>query len=263
MNTIGSHIKTIGRPMHMPCRSVSSSVTRGKNMEWLSYKQYVDAHGKEEADAFIQAGTVMVREHPKNPRFFQFCNESEYLNLNFTKRKELNAHQQKAIKSKEFKQLQMGISKANLSDVDINAADFSGGEGDPDDPDDPDDGAALPKGLLTLMGKSGKANSGKTSKASPDDKAAEKNGTHHKLDNLSSVAGESKASVMKKAHKMHSLLLAAAPNAPDLLKKNIQKKANELSKLIMDDSSKGIKNLLCQSVAIHRRAEDAIKAKAK
>jgi hypothetical protein len=249
--------------MHMPCRSVTSSATRGKNMQWLSYKQYVDAHGKQEADAFIQDGTVMVREHPKNPRFFQFCNESEYLNLDFTKRKELNAHQQKAIKSKEFKQLQMGISKANLSDVDINAADFSGGEGDPDDPDDPDDGAALPKGLLTLMGKSGKANSGKTSKASPDDKAAEKNGTHHKLDNLSSVAGESKASVMKKAHKMHSLLLAAAPNAPDLLKKNIQKKANELSKLIMDDSSKGIKNLLCQSVAIHRKAEDAIKAKAK
>jgi hypothetical protein len=250
--------------MHMPCRTVSSGVTRGKNMEWLSYKQYVDAHGKQEADAFIQDGTVMVREHPKNPRFFQFCNESEYLNLDFTKRKELNAHQQKAIKSKEFKQLQMGISKANLSDVDINAADFSGGEGDPDDPDDPDDGAALPKGLLTLMGKSGKANSGKTSKASPDDKAAEKNATPYKAtDGLSSVTGESKTSVMKKAHKMHSLLLAAAPNAPDLLKKNIQKKANELSKLIMDDSSKGIKNLLCQSVAIHRRAEDAIKAKAK
>jgi hypothetical protein len=250
--------------MHMPCRTVSSGVTRGKNMEWLSYKQYVDAHGKEEADAFIQAGTVMVREHPKNPHFFQFCNESEYLNLNFTKRKKLDALQQKAIKTKEFKQLQMGLSKANVCDVDMNGADFSGGEGDPDDPDDHDDGAGLPKGLLTLMGKSGRANSGKASKASADDKVADKNATQQKAtDGLSSVAGESKASVMKKAHKMHSLLLAVAPNAPAQFKKNIQKKANDLSKLIMEDSSKGIKILLCQSVAIHRKAEDAIKAKAK
>ena len=68
------------------------------------------------------------------------------------------------------------------------------------------------------------------------------------------MAGESKASVMRKAHKMHSLLLAAAPNAPDLLKKNIQKKANDLSKLIMDDSSKGMKSLLVQIASILEKA---------
>ena len=62
---------------------------------------------------------------------------------------------------------------------------------------------------------------------------------------------------------MHSLLLSAAPNAPALLKKIIQKKANDLSKLIMDDSSKGMKCLLVQSVSIFKKADDASKAKAK
>ena len=68
----------------------------------------------------------------------------------------------------------MAISRGNACDLDTAGADFSGGEEDPDDPDDPDDGPGLPKKLLALMGKSGKANSGRTSKASPDDKAAEK-----------------------------------------------------------------------------------------
>ena len=62
---------------------------------------------------------------------------------------------------------------------------------------------------------------------------------------------------------MHSLLLSAAPNAPALLNKITQKKANDLSKLIMDDSSKGMKCLLVQSVAIFKKADDASKAKAK
>ena len=216
MNTIGSHIKTIGRPMNMPCRTVSSGVTRGKNMEWLSYKQYVDAHGKEEADAFIQAGTVMVREHPKNPHFFQFCNESEYLNLNFTKRKKLDALQQKAIKTKEFKQLQMGSSKANVCDVDMNGADFSGGEGDPDDPDDRPD---LPKTLLALMGKcrgrpAGRASNAKASRVSADDKVAA----------IMKKEAIMKEAIMKKAHKMHSLLLSVAPKSSTHFKKSFRRR---------------------------------------
>ena len=156
----------------------------------------------------------------------------------------------------------MAISKGNACDLDTAGADFSGGEEDPDDPDDPDDGPGLPKKLLALMGKSGKANSGKANKASTDDKAVEKDaGNQKKLESLSSAAGDTKEAIMKKAHKMHSLLLSIAPKAPTLLKKDIQKKANELSKLIMDDKSGGIKSLLVQSVTIFKKAVAASKPK--
>ena len=247
----------------MPCRSVSAGITRAKKMEWLSYKQYVDNHGKEEADAFIQAGTVMVRSHPRDTRFFQFCNESEFLSMTFTKRKELCVQQQKALKTKEFKQLQMSISKGNSCDMDAGGADFSEGEKDPDDPADDDDGQSLPKNLLALMGKSAKANSAKANKPPTDDKVlAAKDAGHQKnLDSVSSVTGDTKEAIMKKANKMHSMLLSIAPKAPSVLKKEIQKKANELSKLIMDDKSGGMKSLLVQSVTIFKKAVAASKPK--
>ena len=255
--------------MHMPCRSVSAGITRAKKMEWLSYKQYIDNHGKEEADAFIQAGTVMVRSHPRDPRFFQFCNESEYLSMTFVKRKELCAQQQKALKTKEFKQLQMAISKGNACDLDAAGADFSEGEKDPDDPAVTDDEEGLPKNLLALMGKGVKANSAKGVKPPADDKvlkalAAAADAGHQKnLDSVSSAAGDTKEAIMKKANKMHSMLLSIAPKAPAPLKKDIQKKANELSKMIMDDKSAGMKSLLVQSVSIFKKAVVASKAKAK
>jgi hypothetical protein len=241
MNTIGSHIKAIGHPMHMPCRSISSGITRAKNLEWLYYKQYVDANGKDEADAFIKAGTVMVREQRiGNARVFQFCNESEYLRMTFVKKTKMCAQQQKAIKTNAFKQLQMSISKGNAG------ADFSGDEGDPDDPDDRPD---LPKTLLALMGKcrgrpAGRASNAKASRVSADDKVAA----------IMKKEAIMKEAIMKKAHKMHSLLLSVAPKSSTHFKKIIQKEASDLSKLIMDDSSKGMKCLLVQIASILEKA---------
>ena len=253
----------------MPCRSVSAGITRAKKMEWLSYKQYVDSRGKDEADAFIQAGTVMVRSHPRDPRYFQFCNESESFSMTFDKRKELCAQQQKALKTKEFKQLQTAISKGHSCDLDAAGADFSEGEKDPDDPAVTDDEEGLPKNLLALMGKGVKANSAKGLKPPADDKAfkalaAAADAGHQKnLESVSSAAGDTKEAIMKKANKMHSMLLSIAPKAPAPLKKDIQKKANELSKMIMDDKSAGMKSLLVQSVSIFKKAVVASKAKAK
>ena len=240
----------------MPCRSITSRIVRGKKLTWMSYKQYCDAHGKDEADVFIQGGSVMVRCHPKNDKIFQFCEEEEYLSMDFEKKKELKADQTKALNSKEFKRLQAAISRSKVSDMCIEN-DFSEGDIDKDDDDDADSASQLPKDLLALMGTKGK----KEKIPSPANQEEQKKKLEAKeaesqkrLETLSSVAGDSKDTIMKKANKMHSLLLGIASKSDQIHKKDIQRMAGTLSRLIMEDSSKGMKQVLFSSVSIYKKA---------
>lgn len=93
---------TWGKHFLSRVQSVTVNKVESSKSSWLSYQQLVDKHGKEEANGLILDKAVMIRSHPRSPRFFQFLDTEDFYELTTTKQQKVEAEQKACLKNKQF-----------------------------------------------------------------------------------------------------------------------------------------------------------------
>ena len=197
----------------------------------------------------ISCNAVLVRPHPKCPKFFQFLEEEDFMSCTVEKKKELTALQESSIKSQEYKKLCHAIASSASDQGPV----FQADDEDFGSDDDAESDADIPRGLKLLMGKKKtfKKKHEQTEEASP----AKTNDSKQLavVESTSELAGDKKSDILRKAAKMHSFLLKSVPKASGGDLKDLKKKLSDISNKITDDNTSGCKLLLKQSCALWKK----------
>ena len=84
--------------------------------EWRPLQHMVNTYGKQELAALVESGAILVRKHPKDPRFYQFKDEVQKEGQTSTHKKEVQGKHETAIDMKDF----LGFMRADFSDLPSN-----------------------------------------------------------------------------------------------------------------------------------------------
>ena len=229
--------------------SLIGSVTRTKNLKWLTTKEVLDKHGQEEGLQMIKEGSFMVRKNPQNTKFYQFLAIEEFMNLEVRKQQELKASGTSQVSQQQFQAITSSINGASLEDLDADQ-DFAGVGSIQDEMDWDDEDKAMLPSQAPLKNKAPKKTTEERILEDPDDekKVMPKVKFMH-------------TTLTKDAQVVQAMMLKAKPGNKAGFKpllKELKDIIDKFDKHIISEclKIKELKGLLVKSVALHRDVKD-------
>jgi len=126
--------------------SLIASDTAVYDKKWRPLAFMVQKYGRSELLSLCQSGAITTRRHPKDPRFFQFCDETEGRHIEVTKRKEIARGSTGEVDRDNFLQFARTNWEGLTADEAMNWDNIPDGD-DPNTNKDDDDGLARQLGL--------------------------------------------------------------------------------------------------------------------
>jgi len=101
-------------------KTITSTYTvekkEGLDGEWRPMQHMINTYGKQELAALVESGAILVRKHPKDPRFYQFKDEIQKESLSSSQKKALQGRHESTTGTNEF----LNFMKSDMSGLPAN-----------------------------------------------------------------------------------------------------------------------------------------------